>query len=233
MIAPVYDGKALNTAFCLGKIAEIAEPKLSEKGNVSVQVDLEPVGTGKKIRFWLVFLQGVFGKKYKAEGFGQTKSFAENVCRHLAKDKYNGFDPTFSMYGQYVGLAKLHGICGSAEKWAEVSGALQDAFEAEGNEYTDEFLSTLHDILQDLVGTNVGYILKQQIIDSDEINEKGRFVKVPGNFYELAGFFFPDEKTIEKINDAIETFNKETHDRRAVKLFDESIPFDTFGATED
>jgi len=233
MITPVFDGKNLDTLFCLGKVAGIAEPKMSEKGNLTVQVDIEPVGTGKKSRFWMVFLAGVFGKKYKAVGYGQTKSFAENVCRHLAKDKYHGFDPQFSLYGQYTGYAKLHGLCGSPEKWEEVSGTIQDAFTAEGNEYTDDFVSTLHDCLQGLVGTPVGYILKQQVTDSDEVNEKGRFIKIPGNYHEFAGFFFPDEKSIELVNDTIETFNNEEHDRKARKLFDESIPFDTFGATED
>lgn len=231
-LKPVFDGQLKPTMFCIGTVASVDQAKISEKGYLSAKVNLLPVGTGRKAMTWVVIGPNFLNASFKPQGF-QATMYAENINRHTGKDLYHGFAPGTNPRGQYVGLALLPGLCGSKDVWDEFATKLEQISIDNDHQFSDEFLESFDELMQTLVGNKVGYVLKQQWEASDELNEKGFPVKVPGQFMEVAGMFYLDDETFDKINEAIERWNNTNPAVRAVKLFDETIPFDSYGATEE
>jgi hypothetical protein len=224
MLEPIYDGQLRPTLYCIGQVAEVDSAKVSEKGYLSAKVTLSPSFTGRKATTWVIIGPGALNTKNKLTGFAAT-NYAQNVNRALTNDTFFGYSPATNARGQYVGLALLPGLCGSKEKWLEFAEKLEDLSQKNDHLFTDEFIAGFDELMQTLVGKEVGYILKQQWVATEELNERGYPIRVPGEFYEVSGMFYTDRETLEKIQEAVERWNNSDKPFRAVCTFEVGLPF--------
>lgn len=232
-----FTSRVLPTAYCIGTVSEISEPTFKPtSGYTTVKFKINPAGSGKKCMSFMTFYPNALNGE--REGKNQQRQYGQNVARILDKKYYQGFDPRLNDFDQYTGLGKFEGLCGSPEKFDEISSAVQAAYVSAAS--MEDFLPQLHELLEPLVGTKVGYIMKQQFVATEEVNEKGYAIKVPGQYLELAGFFYPDAKTFEVIDSVVDDYNnrppnsKESYpEHRAVKYYTNEIPFDTYAAGEN
>jgi len=135
---------------------------------------------------------------------------------------------------QRVGLATLPGLCGSEQVFNEIGRKLQEQF---CQTTPEEFARVVHDTLTALMLTEdhqIGYVLKQQFQSSGRLNEKGYEEKIPGKYYEIAGFFWPTEKAVEMLEKKVEKFNSsaKTYGYKAEMTFALDTPFAS-GASSD
>ena len=235
-----FTQKVLPTAYCIGTVSEISEPTYKESsGYTTVKFKIAPVGSGKKCMSWMTFYPGALADQKETKN--QKRQFGQNIARVLDKKYYQGYDPRLNDFDQYTGLGKLEGLCGSPEVFDQVSNKVIEAFETAAS--MEDFLPVFHELLEPLVGTKVGYIMKQQFVDSGdtkEVNGKIYAIKIPGQYLELAGMFYPDEKTLEIIDSVVDDYNNRTPsatetypDHKAVKYYTNEIPFDTFAAGDN
>jgi len=198
------------TLFCIGEVASIGPTAPSKKENspyLVTPVEITPLGSAnQKGRLWITWSPEFFRPGYSPnteEDAGMKMVYSNNVAR-----EHKGYNPVSSEFGktQSVGLAHLQGIAGSEAAADELAGKLQTAYSESSD--VDTLVEKVDKIFAELVGNTVGYVLKQQWTATSEKNEKGYAVKVRGKYYEVAGFFFPTEKSYKDIVDASERAKK-------------------------
>lgn len=216
------------TLFCIGSIEEVEPTKSSSTGDYYVtKFKIAPAGSANQgAQIWMTWHPEFLRPGYntmKEESRGMKFLYDSHIIR-----EHKGFNVQSSEYGktQNVGLASLQGLCGSEERFGEIATELQQAF----TESTEEnLLEKVDEIFQSLVGTSVGYVLKQQWVKTDAVNDKGYAVKVRGKYYETAGLFYPTEGELEKITKAVERAKAKDASTSCWICFDAEVPFSTAG----
>ena len=156
--------------------------------------------------------------------------FSNNIYREEAD--YNLLASPISDI-QRVGHATLPGLCGSEEKFAEVTDTLQGLFCSEPDIPT--LAGKVQEVLESLVGTVVGYVMKQQFQKTDQVDSQGKSIYLALKYSEIAGFYYPTEKNIKFLQKKVEQFNGKAKagGYRAQMNFDTDVPFDAQAATTD
>jgi len=168
-----------------------------------------PEGGARDQKGWLVlrpeYLFGRFNPGTIEKDGSQSFVYRANIgfaldkkgkvqCDHPnAKDFY---------YGKYL-IPTLPGLYG--EELQRVDDLTNELAVIEDD---NERMSTLDADLQTLKGNRVGFFLRQQKTDSkDELDERGRPVKIRTPYYELAGFFTPSHENCKALETAFDKAN--------------------------
>jgi len=221
---------SMPTLFCIGEVAEIQPTRESKKGTYLVtEFKITPLGAAnKEARGYLTWHPDYMKPGY-APSMEKDKGRKMVYDSNIARDS-KGFNPVSTQYkGQAVGLANLQGLCGSAEKFKEVGEELQAAYAAA--ETPDDLVAAFDVIVGKLIGTTVGYCLKQQWVPVEgSDNGNGYPIRVPGKYYELAGMFYPTKESLEAIEEGVEKAKsyaeKKGNPQPQVYIcFDGSVPF--------
>ena len=220
------------TLFCLGKVAAVGEAKMKpETGNVSVRVDIAPLGSAPKSTFWVLLFDGVFSDEKFADNSKLDRNYKANIAQGYPKSvkPLKRYYPGQNSVNQYVGLGKLDGLFNDD---AVLAGHVQNIREAYLSGENDSYLGAIDAMMTETIGRKVGYILKQRFEETDELNEKGYPVKVPGEYYELSGFFPPSDDGIAEVAEVVDAWENLNKPVKALLMFDPTQPFDGSGTEE-
>lgn len=234
-IKPAAD--PMPTLFQVGTITNIEKTTLTKKETYFMKkYTLEGEGAarmGKKDGFFL-YLPSFFARGYNVnneENRGTKNIFLSNILR--PENKWTNFDPKPGKFNSQVGISFLQAASGSHENYVRIVDELQEVYASCSSDA--DFAEKLDEIFASFVGNQVGYILKQQYEDSEEVNEKGYPIPVAGKYYEISGFFYTDRDTEKKIRKAVEKYNDKPFPPgyRAIMCYDTEIPFSSVGATSN
>ncbi len=231
-----------STLICIGQlttIGEVANNNGSERGKedyykitykLSGNGDRDQVGT-------FLFTPEFFEPTYNPRK-DQSKSHRFVYSNNIWREEVANFNLLASPNAntQRVGLPTLPGLCGSQEKFVEVGSALQNAFCT--TQDAGKFARLVQDTLTELAedeNHQIGYVLKQQFSGTGRYNERGYEEKIPGKYYEIVGFFYPTEDTVQMLEKKVEKFNssEKTGGYRAAMTFSLETPFSAAGAAND
>lgn len=238
---PAADPKP--TLYQVGTITYIKETEVTTSGSTfKKQYTLEGEAAAHQAKsYGTLFYHPVFFSKGYSVNSESSKWLKQCFLRHILRpeQKWDNFDPKPGKWyspksNQVVGISFFQAACGSYKNYVNTVDALQEIFLTCNGD--GEFAEKLDEVFATFVGNQVGYVLKQQYEDSEERNEKGFAIPVPGKYYEIAGFFYPDEKGIEKkILKAVEKFNEKPFPAgyKAIMCFDNEVPFSGVGATSN
>jgi len=218
------------TQYCVGEIAQVSPTKQSSTGKYLVtHFVINPLGSANsKANVWVTwhpdFLRPGYAPSQESDS-GKKRVYDSNIARDP-----KGFSPNCSSYDQQVGLASLQGLCGSNDKFNEIATELQQAFSESSD--VDSLVEAVDKIFASLMGTPVGYVLKQQWVNCEGgvVNEKGYPVKVRGKYMETAGLFYPTVEVHKEIMKAIEGAEKYAQKKevffvRPFVCFSPEVPF--------
>lgn len=228
------------TLICIGEVASIGEAVHNDGASrgkedyYKIRFELTGNGAHRNPSGTFLFIPEFFSPHYTPRN-EQSKSkkfvFANNIWR----EEHSSFNLLASPNAktQRVGLPNLPGLCGSQDKFNEVGQTLQNDYLTVQDPV--EYARRVQEVLQSLEGTQVGYILKQQFQETGRLNEKGYPDKIPGKYYEIAGFYYPTEENVEMLQDKVAKFNasEKTYGYHALMTFSTEIPFDAQVATND
>jgi len=215
---------AMPTLYCIGEIEEIVPTKLSESEKYFVtRFNIKPLAAAKYgAKVWLTWHPDFLKTGYNAlnEESGRKRVYDSNIFRDPKR-----FTATSSPFDkdQKVGIATLHGLCGSDDMFVKIGNALHEAYNSAAD--VDDLPAAVDVVLADLVGVTVGYCLKQQWSKSGVKNEKGYDVMVRGRYYETAGMFYPTKENFEAITKAVEAAKAKNPSIQCYICFDDSAPF--------
>lgn len=222
--------KAKATQFCVGVLRNVQASKVSTKGTYYVvNFELESMGSGTSAKTRLLWHPEFFVQSYNPradEERGRPFVYQNNFYT-----EHRGYNPLSSdrTDSQLVGLSTLQGMAGSEQKFFEIGHQLKEVFANTSD--LDQFAEQFDATLRSLEGTTVGYILKQQWVDSGAKNDRGYAIKVPGKYYEVVGYFYPNSVEFSKIQKEVEKFTSKGKGQAYV-CFDPSVPFDASYASE-
>jgi len=217
---------AMPTLYCIGEIEEIVPTKLSGSEKYFVTYfKVKPLAAAKYgAKVWLTWHPDFLKTGYNTmqeEDRGKKMVYDNNIIRDPKR-----FSAASSPFGknQTVGLANLQGLCGSDEAFGKIGNALHEAYN--NTPEIDDLPTKVDEIFSELVGTTIGYCLKQQWTDSEGVvNEKGYPVKVRGKYYETAGLFYPTKENYVAITTEVEKAKAKDASISCYVCFDDSAPF--------
>jgi hypothetical protein len=217
---------------CLGTISDIQPTKVSKKETyLNVEFSMLMEGANRPQKGWLIFrpeyLRALNFKTIEKDR-SQNFVYRANIGFDIdAKGKIRADHPQADAfyYGRYL-VPTLVGLYGTDTK--EVDDLTNELATITDDE---ELIATLDAALSTRKGAEVGFFLKQQYVDSkDELNDKGRPVKVRTPYMEFAGFFIPTRENLDKLTKDAEKANASARK----KAENEGVPGgDVFQVTYD
>ncbi len=183
----------LPTLVCTGYVSKIGEGKESSTGKYNVNpIEISGYGGSRNTR--VNFLS-------RPDWFASEDGYA--LFRPATLEKMEGGNSILFVYRKNVKAGEgdspsvLQGLAVTEENFEELSVAMLSAPGIDGDESAQVIEQVLKDFLIAKDGqepTEIGYILKQKSVKSDEVDEEGKPVYILENKYEVDSWWAPTAK---------------------------------------
>lgn len=196
------DADKMPTLVCVGYVFHIGEGHPSKSGVYNVNpVEIQPYGGGRETKFQFLSRPEWFA----LDGEGRPAFRPKDL-----KNAEGGKSMTF-VYKKMINgrneMSALEGLAGNAERLGLLEETLVDTPGLDGDESATVLEGIFNDVLIAKDGEDaveIGYILKQQRVKTDEVDENGKAVYILDKGYELANFWEVTSKNKKKYRDIAE-----------------------------